>query len=226
VVVTTGALALLSDDELDAVVCHELGHIKHRDVTVQTVLALVPAFLYLVARVLLSTSSDDDDDDGGLAIFALAFFVLYALSELAMLAFSRAREYAADRWACELSGDGEALAGALLRIEAASASRAVTEREAAQERRQSAREARRDRALDSLAALALHGRTGGTKLAGPQTVDIVVERCRAELARPRRIREWFSSHPTIARRLLALEQSGLPGAPRRWNLSASLRHPS
>ena len=129
-VLTTGLVRRLSDDELDAVICHELGHIHHRDVVLMTLLSLIPAMCYFAARALMTMDDDSDDDEGDLLIFVLGFLVLYAVTELLLLAVSRSREYDADRWAFDQMGNAEPLVSALIVV-----THAADEATAAVERR-------------------------------------------------------------------------------------------
>ncbi|MET0908213.1 MAG: M48 family metalloprotease [Ilumatobacteraceae bacterium] len=124
-VVTTGLVSRLSDDELDAVICHELGHIHHRDVVLLTLLSVIPALCYLAARALIDMEAGDvdgdgdgdgDDDEGGLVILAVGFFVLYAVTEVLLLGVSRSREYDADVWASDQMGRAEPLVSALITV--------------------------------------------------------------------------------------------------------------
>ena len=89
--------------------CHELGHVKHWDFAVMTVAAVVPMVLYLVYVVTRSS------DRQGKAI-AIGAYLAYLVSQFTLLALSRAREYAADHWSCECTGDGDALASALVKV--------------------------------------------------------------------------------------------------------------
>ena len=54
----------------------------------------------------------------------------------------------------------------------------------------------------------------------PDTHEDMVEALRGELSRRQRVSELLSTHPTVARRIAELERSGLPGAPRKWRLTA------
>src|SRR5256714_8470612 len=107
--ITRGLLERLDERELDAVVSHEVGHVKHWDFAVMTLAAVVPMMLYFV--FLVTRSSDRE----GKAI-AIGAYVAYWVSYFTVLALSRAREYAADHWSVECTHDGDALASALVKI--------------------------------------------------------------------------------------------------------------
>ena len=85
VVVTTGLLDRLTDDEIDAVVCHELAHVRHREAAVMNFLGVVPLALYLIGAALLD---DDDDDEGDGLFLGLAVLAVYLGVELLVLSFS------------------------------------------------------------------------------------------------------------------------------------------
>ena len=129
VAVTTGLLSLLSQDELEGVLAHELSHIKHRDILVMTVAAtLASAITYLsyMARWIFVFGGADDDDFNPLAI--LLFTILAPLAAtLIQLAISRSREYMADESGAVVSGKPLALASALEKISAAAYRRPFTE---------------------------------------------------------------------------------------------------
>ncbi len=96
--VTRGLLDRLDERELDAVVSHEIGHVKHNDVLVMAVVATIPLMLYFAYLALRSESRTWGP--------ALGAYVGYLLSEFAVLAVSRARELGADRWSCQVTQDG------------------------------------------------------------------------------------------------------------------------
>src|SRR4051794_19665934 len=108
--VTRGLLERLDERELDAVVAHEVGHIKHWDFAVMTVAAVIPMALYLA--YLIARGSDRAEARA----VAIGAYLAYLASQLTLLALSRARETAADHWSCESTGDGDALASALVKI--------------------------------------------------------------------------------------------------------------
>jgi Zn-dependent protease with chaperone function len=221
--VTRGLLAKLDDDELEAVIAHEVGHIRHRDVVIMTAASLIPMAIYLMARMMLDAAADDDADDddgaGELFIAGLIGLLCWYISELLVLSLNRAREYAADHWSCESTGNGDALASALVKI-AYGMSR---ERAAAKDRRYepTKEERKAERRADAVQVLGiLEPRAGGTlDLAadGGVTSERLAAALRWDTVNPwASWREKFSTHPLVARRIKALEDSGLPGKPCRF----------
>jgi heat shock protein HtpX len=116
VAVTRGILNLLSEDELRGVLGHEITHIRHRDILIQSVASAIGAAITYVAYMLLWFG---DDDNSPLALVGqLATFILAPIAaSIIQLAISRQREYAADAGGAELCGNPESLASALLRLE-------------------------------------------------------------------------------------------------------------
>src|SRR5207248_7547951 len=106
--ITRGLLERLDERELDAVVSHEVGHVKHWDFAVMTLAAVVPMVLYLTFLVTRGSRRA--------AYVAIGAYVAYWVSYFTLLALSRAREYAADHWSAECTHDGDALASALVKI--------------------------------------------------------------------------------------------------------------
>jgi heat shock protein HtpX len=129
VAVTTGILAILERRELEAVLAHELGHIKNRDVLVSAIAATFAGAIAMIANVaqwamiLGGFGGSDDEEEGGLASLAgglLMIFLAPIAATIIQLAISRSREFGADRTGAEVSGDPDALASALEKLEAAS----------------------------------------------------------------------------------------------------------
>ena len=118
IAVTQGLLDLLSPAQIRAVLAHEVGHIKNRDVLIASVAAVLASAITFISRIGLyggGESSTDRRGGGGLAILMAVFGPIAAL--LIQLAISRQREFVADAYAKKLLGDGEPLAQALLIIE-------------------------------------------------------------------------------------------------------------
>ena len=122
VVITRGILELLTEDEVKAVVAHELGHANHYDMLFMTVAQVVPLVLYYVADLLMnvsgsgsSKSSGNGKSDYG-ALIGLIAYVLYFVSQFIILSLSRTREYYADSFAIEETKSPSSLAKALVKI--------------------------------------------------------------------------------------------------------------
>jgi heat shock protein HtpX len=124
VAVTQGILGLLTDDELEGVLAHELGHVRNRDILISSIAAtLAGAITYLasIARWGMifggMRGSRDDRNGGGIAAIAMMFLAPFA-AMLIQLAVSRSREYGADDTGAHWTGNPYALASALAKIDA------------------------------------------------------------------------------------------------------------
>ena len=118
VAATTGILNLLSARELRGVMAHELTHVAHRDILISTISATMAGAISALANfaMLFGGRSDDGRPANPLAGIAVALLAPLAAG-LIQMAISRAREYEADRGGAEISGDPNALADALARIQ-------------------------------------------------------------------------------------------------------------
>lgn len=123
IVVTRGTLELLTEEQVKAVVAHEIGHIVHLDMLVMTVAQVVPLVMYAIYESCIKaetrsgkSSSDSSKSDAGYAVAAIIAYVLYLISQLIILWLSRTREYYADAFSVEETKNPEALAGALVTI--------------------------------------------------------------------------------------------------------------
>jgi heat shock protein HtpX len=117
VAVTQGILNLLSEDELRGVIAHELAHIRHRDILIQSVAATIGAAITYLGYMLLWFGGDEDSGPLGL-IASLALVLLAPIAAtIIQLSISRQREYAADAGGAAICGNPESLATALLRLE-------------------------------------------------------------------------------------------------------------
>jgi heat shock protein HtpX len=123
VAVTQGILQVLDDDELRGVLAHELSHVRNRDILIGSVAAAVALMITFVARIAMFSAifgGGGDSEGGGNVIGLLAMAILAPLAAgLLQMALSRSREYQADASGAHLIGDGEPLARALQKIEAA-----------------------------------------------------------------------------------------------------------
>ncbi|OPY77480.1 MAG: hypothetical protein A4E64_01094 [Syntrophorhabdus sp. PtaU1.Bin058] len=123
VAATTGILRILSRDELEGVLAHEISHIKHRDILIQSVAATLAGAITMLGNIARFTAifggSSSDDDEGGNIVSVIIFSMIAALAAmLIQLAISRSREYLADDGGARLSGNPLFLSGALRKLHA------------------------------------------------------------------------------------------------------------
>ena len=122
VAVTQGILGVLDDDELRGVLAHEMSHVRNRDILIGSVAAAIALAITLIARLAMfgAIFGGGGDDEGGNIFGLLALAILAPLAAgLLQLALTRSREYQADASGAHLIGEGEPLARALQKIEAA-----------------------------------------------------------------------------------------------------------
>jgi len=116
VCVTAGLRQILNNDELAAVISHELSHIKHRDILISTIAAIVAGVISWLSYIAMWSGGDRDRKTN--PIVALLLLILAPLAAtLIQLAISRSREFEADRFGAELIGSGRPLADALRKLE-------------------------------------------------------------------------------------------------------------
>ena len=118
VAVTQGLLKSLNEGEVEAVVGHELGHLKHRDVQTMMVVSFLPALFYYIGFSLMwSGNSRNRNDGGNSALFGIAFMAFSWVLNLFILYLSRLREYYADRHSVTVVENGaQKLSSGLARI--------------------------------------------------------------------------------------------------------------
>ncbi len=122
VAVTEGILRALSYEELEGVVAHELGHVKNRDTLVSTVAASIAGAIGMLANIGqwgLFFGGGGSDEEGGGNPFVLIIMMILApiVAMVVQMAISRTREFGADRFAVESTGNPDAMANALRRIQ-------------------------------------------------------------------------------------------------------------
>lgn len=116
VAVTEGILDVLSRQELEGVLGHELGHVKHRDILIGSLSAvLAQAIMFLSHMAMWISPRDDEGRSNPIAGLAVAILGPIAAIMLQM-AVSRSREYMADAYSAHLTGRPDQLASALMRI--------------------------------------------------------------------------------------------------------------
>jgi heat shock protein HtpX len=118
VAATTGILGALSERELRGVMAHELAHVRHRDILISTISATMAGAISMLANFAMFFGGRDEEGRPTNPIVGLLVALLAPIAaSLIQMAISRAREFEADRGGAEISGDPQALASALLKIQ-------------------------------------------------------------------------------------------------------------
>ncbi|MHA2362501.1 MAG: M48 family metalloprotease [Candidatus Hodarchaeales archaeon] len=123
-VLTEGIFSYLTNEEQQAVVAHEMGHVVHRDFVWMTIASAVPIIAYTLYAGLrftgtqMARSKDKDASKVSAAVFGIAIgaFIVYIISGYLVLLLSRVREYYADRFSAEVTGRPDDLGRALVKI--------------------------------------------------------------------------------------------------------------
>lgn len=204
VAVTTGLLETLETEEVEAVIGHELGHLKHRDVQVMMFVSILPAIFYYIGySMLLSSmfSRRNSRDNGGAAIIGLASILIYWILTIFTLYLSRIREYYADRHSVSIVEDGSRkLSEGLAKI--------VNSTNRLKQSRQKSTGSNSfkalfisdpDRSEVDAAALTYFGNRRDDR-------RLVEEVLQKKLTTFDKIMEVFSTHPNIVKRLRALQE--------------------
>lgn len=108
VAITTGLLDSLEYEEVEAVIGHELGHLKHRDVQLMMFVSILPAILYYIGFSLMMSSMYSRRRQGsGSALLGIGFMLFSWILNIFILYLSRLREYYADRHSVLIVDDGQ-----------------------------------------------------------------------------------------------------------------------
>ncbi len=120
VAVNTALADILDEDELAGVLGHELSHVKHRDILISTVAASMAGAISTIAQwgMFLGGGRDENGESRNPIAAVLVMLLAPLAAAMIQMAVSRSREYMADKSGGELCGDPNALASALLKIEA------------------------------------------------------------------------------------------------------------
>lgn len=116
VAVTSGIMEILNDDELRAVLAHELGHVKNRDMLVSTIAATMAGAISYLAQMAFFFGGNDEENYNPIAAIAAAILAPFA-AMIIQMAISRSREYLADEHSQHLLGSGQNLESALAKLD-------------------------------------------------------------------------------------------------------------
>lgn len=127
VAVTQGLLSILNDSELEGVLAHELAHVRHRDILIQSVAATLGAAIMMLANMarwgaILGGRRDERGGSNAIGMLATALLAPFA-AMLIQSAISRSREFLADAGGAEIAGSPRGLASALRKLEQGAANR-------------------------------------------------------------------------------------------------------
>jgi heat shock protein HtpX len=115
---TEGILRLMSDNELQGVIAHELGHVLHRDILISSVAAMLAGTITFLARMAFWFGGSRDEEDRGSPVAAIAMMILAPFAAmLIQMAISRSREYDADAASAKYVGSPYPLIGGLQKLE-------------------------------------------------------------------------------------------------------------
>ncbi len=203
VAVTNGLLKTLNDDEVEAVIGHELGHLKHRDVQVMMLVSLLPALFYYIGySIMMSSMYNRRREEGsgtallGMGLVAFSMFLIYVCVSF----LSRVREYYADRHSATIVEDGaRKLSVSLAKIVNTT---------------KNMRKARKEvQHLNAFKALFIADPDRAeaesitlSSMATSSDQKLVQEILSKKLTTLDRISEIFSTHPNIVKRLKALQE--------------------
>jgi heat shock protein HtpX len=118
-----GLLKQLNENEVKGVIAHELGHVKHKDYIVMTVLSALPLIAYFIAQATLYAGAlsggrrnSKDNSGAALIIIGVIAFAIYILTFLIVMRLSRLREHYADAYSAYVTGSPRELESALAKI--------------------------------------------------------------------------------------------------------------
>jgi heat shock protein HtpX len=196
IVVTRGLLDVLSPEEVEAVLAHELGHVAHYDFAVMALAAMVPLLLY---QIYIWT-----DRINNLRVVSYAAYLAYWLSQFLVLLLNRMREYSAEHFSAHVTGQPCNLSSALIKIGYGM----VRERSEAQRRVSQKADARRDLQFGHrLSLMGIASASNANALTLTNTPDQAARVMKWDLVNPwARFYELGSTHPLTAMRLRALNR--------------------
>jgi heat shock protein HtpX len=205
IAVTSGLMKTLDQGEVEAVVGHELGHLRHRDVQLMMFVSLLPAVAYYIGFSLMLSGmyGGNQKNQGNGAALGIVFMAFSWIMNLFILNLSRVREYYADRHSASIvEGGSQKLSTGLAKIVNATKNMSRTGRTKQQTKNMGAFKALfitdPDRAKVDSAELSMMSAADSQKL----VQDILAKK----LTTADRIIEILSTHPNIVKRLKALQE--------------------
>jgi heat shock protein HtpX len=201
VAITSGLLKTLEQDEVEAVLGHELGHLKHRDVQIMMFVSLLPALLYYIGFSLMLSSYGSQRQEGNTsALLGIGLMVFSWVLNMFTLYLSRLREYYADRHSALVVDEGpQKLSQGLAKIVHATKSMGKTRKQTQN--------------LNAFKALFIadpdRANTDSMEISALNTSSdqkLVQEILSQKLTTIDKITEAFSTHPNIIKRLRALKE--------------------
>lgn len=202
VAITSGLLKTLESEEVEAVIGHELGHLKHRDVQIMMFVSLLPALLYYIAYSLIISSWYGKQREGGgsAALLGIGLIAFSWILNMFILYLSRLREYYADRHSALIVDEGpRKLSEGLAKIVNTTKNMRKTKKEMQH--------------LNAFKALFIadpdRANTDSmeiSRFATSSDQKLVQEVLSQELTTADRIAEAFSTHPNIIKRLKAIQE--------------------
>jgi len=202
IAVTKGLIDTLSPSEVEAVVGHELGHLKHRDVQVLMFVSILPALFYFLGYSLMIQSwyGGRQRQEGSSALLGMGFMAFSWVLNLFILNLSRTREYYADRHSVSIVDDGaRKLSTGLARIVNAT--------------KNMRRQKQQAQHLNAFKALFItdpdHAQVDSAQIAGMSTTEgskMVQDILARKMTTADRLIEVLSTHPNIVKRLRALQE--------------------
>ncbi len=118
VAVTDSIMRILDEKELEAVLAHELSHIKNRDILTMTVASFIAMIAAVIMNNFLFMSLFNRNEGNAWIIIGIVAAIVWLISTILLMALSRYREFAADRGSAYITGNPKALAQALRKISA------------------------------------------------------------------------------------------------------------
>lgn len=206
VAVTQGLLNNLEEEEVEAVLGHELGHLRHRDVQIMMFASVLPSIFYFIGNSLMWSAwfggGRNRNNSGGTFAIAMVSMALYWILSLVVMGLSRLREYYADTHAVEHVNDGaRKLSEALAKIATFSERSRVSNKPMHVMGFKTMLFSDPDTARRDVQELV-------TSRYGTSDQMLVQEVISKELKTGDRILELFSTHPNTVKRIRALRDIG------------------